>query len=212
MRVHVVGAGGFAREVLDIIEALQATGAALTVAGFYADARSDDAELAERGFEVIGEVAALHEPTSSDAYVIGFGDGPGRRRVHALLDARGWRAASLVHPTASVGGATRLGAGAILCAGARITTNVSVGDHVHVNLNATVGHDAVLGDYVTVNPLASISGRVIVGAETMIGTGANVVEGVRIGERAIVGAGAVVVRDVAPGTTVAGVPARPIGQ
>lgn len=41
-----------------------------------------------------------------------------------------------------------------------------------------------------------------------IGSGAVVLAGVRIGAEAVVGAGAVVSRDVAPGSTVAGVPAR----
>ena len=41
-----------------------------------------------------------------------------------------------------------------------------------------------------------------------LGSGAVVLAGVRIGAGALVGAGAVVTRDVAPGTTVAGQPAR----
>jgi len=41
-----------------------------------------------------------------------------------------------------------------------------------------------------------------------IGSGAVVLGGLRIGAGALVGAGAVVTRDVAPGETVAGVPAR----
>ena len=41
-----------------------------------------------------------------------------------------------------------------------------------------------------------------------IGSGAVVLGGVRVGAGALVGAGAVVTRDVAPGATVAGVPAR----
>ena len=48
----------------------------------------------------------------------------------------------------------------------------------------------------------------IVEHRASLGSGAIVLGGVRIGEGAIVGAGAVVTRDVAPGETVAGVPAR----
>jgi len=48
----------------------------------------------------------------------------------------------------------------------------------------------------------------VVERRASLGSGAIVLGGVRIGEGAIVGAGAVVTRDVAPGETVAGVPAR----
>lgn len=47
-----------------------------------------------------------------------------------------------------------------------------------------------------------------IGPGADIGVGATVLPGVTIGEGAIVGAGAVVTGDVAPGTIVAGVPAR----
>lgn len=50
--------------------------------------------------------------------------------------------------------------------------------------------------------------RILVGAGASIGSGALIVGSVTIGARALVGAGAVVTRDVAPGTTVIGVPAR----
>jgi maltose O-acetyltransferase len=52
---------------------------------------------------------------------------------------------------------------------------------------------------------------VSIGGNTWIGGGAIILPGVTIGDDAIVGAGAVVTRDVAPGMTVAGNPARPIG-
>jgi UDP-2-acetamido-3-amino-2,3-dideoxy-glucuronate N-acetyltransferase len=49
-----------------------------------------------------------------------------------------------------------------------------------------------------------------VGRGASLGSGAVIMGGVRIGAGALVGGGAVVTRDVAPGETVAGVPARAI--
>jgi UDP-2-acetamido-3-amino-2,3-dideoxy-glucuronate N-acetyltransferase len=50
--------------------------------------------------------------------------------------------------------------------------------------------------------------RIIVERGASLGSGAVVLGGIRIGAGALVGAGAVVTQDVAPGETVAGVPAR----
>jgi acetyltransferase-like isoleucine patch superfamily enzyme len=49
---------------------------------------------------------------------------------------------------------------------------------------------------------------IVVERGAALGSGAIVLGGVRIGAGALIGAGAVVTRDVAPGETVAGVPAR----
>ncbi len=48
----------------------------------------------------------------------------------------------------------------------------------------------------------------IIGRNVSIGTGAKIIGAVQIGAGAQVGANAVVVDDVAPGSTVVGVPAR----
>ena len=38
-------------------------------------------------------------------------------------------------------------------------TNVELGEHVHLNPHAVIGHDARLGDFVSVNPNATVSGE-----------------------------------------------------
>jgi UDP-2-acetamido-3-amino-2,3-dideoxy-glucuronate N-acetyltransferase len=54
--------------------------------------------------------------------------------------------------------------------------------------------------------------RTVVEHGAALGSGVVIMGGVRVGSGALVGAGAVVTHDVAPGETVAGVPARAIGR
>jgi acetyltransferase EpsM len=57
---------------------------------------------------------------------------------------------------------------------------------------------------------ASFGGAVVVEDYASIGVGSSIKPGVTIGKGAVVGVGAVVIKDVEPGTTVVGVPAKPI--
>jgi sugar O-acyltransferase (sialic acid O-acetyltransferase NeuD family) len=200
-RLVIIGCGGHGRELFGIAAA---AGDRWKVLGFLDDApREENRRRVERlGVEVLGPVAALESLDAS--YVIGIGD----PRIRARIAVPGRRAATLIHPAATVGLENDLSEGVVLFAGARLTTNVTLGRHVHLNQNATVGHDSVLEDFVQVNPLAAVSGDCRIGEAALIGTTAAVLQGLTVGARAIVGAGACVVRDVPPAAVVKGVPAR----
>lgn len=203
----IVGAGGFGREVAQLVRDLARAGDDTALLGFV----DGDAALrgaAPGGLPVLGDDDWLIARTDVDA-ACGIGLPAIRRRVATRLAAAGIAFVRLVHPAASVGDTVDLGPGSIVCAGAVVTADVHTGPHVQINPCAAVMHDVRLGAFTTVAPGATLCGGVAVGELCLIGAGAVIRPGVRVGPGATVGVGAVVTRDVADGATVAGSPARP---
>jgi sugar O-acyltransferase (sialic acid O-acetyltransferase NeuD family) len=215
--IVVVGAGGFGREVIDVIEAMNAAAPepAWELAGVVDDslAPANRDRLENRSITYLGTtddfLASGGAPVS---YAVGIGSPAVRRKIALRFDGDGHSGARLIHPSVTMGADVTIGPGTVLCAGVRITTNIAIGQHVHINLNATVGHDTSIGDFVSLNPLASISGDCVIEDDVLVGVGGIVLNGLRLGRGAVVGGAACAVRDVAPETTVVGVPARPLGQ
>ena len=208
-RVVVVGASGFGRECLDVLDAMVAAGSAVEVAGVVDDGPSELnlERLTARGVGHLGTMDGwLASARRDERFVVGIGDPQVRRRVVAVLEGAGARPFTAVHPSATLGARTVLGDGVVVCAGATISTNVRLGRHVHVNPNATIGHDAALEEFVSVNPAAVVSGEVRVGEGTLIGAAATVLQQLTVGRDAVIGAGAVVTKAVPDGVVVTGVP------
>lgn len=209
----IVGAGGHGRETLDVVEAINRVEPTYEVLGFVDDG-ADDGEvelglLDRRGVGMLGATSVLRDLDAT--YVIGIGDGRIRARLDAELSGSGREAATLVHPLASIASDNRLAPGVVIAAGARVTTNVELGRHTHLNVNAVVSHDSRLGDHVTLSPAAAVNGNVVLGDRVFLGTAAVVTPGCRVGDGAVIGAGAVVMGDIAAGITAVGVPARRTG-
>jgi sugar O-acyltransferase (sialic acid O-acetyltransferase NeuD family) len=209
--IVIVGMGGHGREVLSIIGAVNAVadGPIWRPVGFVDDKPSAaNRERVDRlGLTCLGPVDWLADLPPTTHVAVAVADPDARARVVNRIAPFARPYASLVHPLAMLGPDTVTAEGLVVFAGARVTTNVALGRHVHINQNATIGHDCVLGDFVTVNPLAAVSGECHLEAGVLVGTTAAILQGRRVGAGSTVGAGACVVKDVPPGVVVKGVPA-----
>jgi|GEM_PF-32876 len=209
--VAVYGAGGFGREVIDLLEAInrQQPGR-WRILGFFDDGFVRGQTVA--GYSVLGGLSELNAYAAPLAVAMAIGQPATRRCLVAAIDNPLVFFPTLIHPSVDIRPEQRieLGEGCLLCAGTLLTVDIRLGRHVILNLNTTVGHDAVIGDFCALMPGVRVSGEVRLGEDVYVGTGATVINRVTVGAGATIGAGAVVTRDLPPYCTAVGVPARPL--
>ncbi len=203
----LVGGSGHASDVLQVVEAVNATRPTYHVVGILDDDDVDPRRFAGRGVRRIGSV---HDLADIDAaYVLCLGWPWTRHALAQRIGRRGRPAAPIVHPSADVGVGVELGPGSVVLGHSHLSPFVRFGAHALISYGASVGHDTIFGGFASVMPNAGVSGDVTAGDRVLVGTGAAVREGVRLGDDVRIGAGAAVVADVAAGLTVVGVPALP---
>jgi sugar O-acyltransferase (sialic acid O-acetyltransferase NeuD family) len=211
MALVILGAGGLAREILWYLWSAQNISAGLGQL-YFVDEFTTNTELRVSGIPFAFPIVKDWKFDGKHEFVAGVGSPKVKEQLVAkALDAGLVPCKPLIFGTV-VGRDNRIGDGSIIAPGTIVTTNVTIGQHVTVNLSCTIGHDAVIEDYVTFSPGCNISGNVTLKKRSFYGSGAFIREKLTVAEDVTVAAGAAVINNATtPGVTLLGVPARAIG-
>ncbi len=199
-RIAILGAGGHAKVVIATAEA-----AGFEIAGVFDD-RQELWGKPVMGHRVEGPLDRAKD-CPCDGAVLAIGDNATR---WVLAERLQFPWLTVVHPSVLVAGGVSIGEGTALFAHSVVQPDTRIGRHVIVNTGAGIDHDCEVADFAHSAPGVRLGGNVTVETGSFVGIGTAVTPGVRIGAWAIVGAGAAVTHNVAPNSTVAGVPARPL--
>ena len=214
-KILIIGGGGFGREVQWLIERINEKNRELNhedlweIQGYVDITLEPGTEI--NGYKVLGGTDYLLQQKIPLAAVCAIG--ASQRREKVIKEAKANKYLyfpNLVDPSAKMSDYVEMGEGNIICAGNILTVNIKISDFCIINLDCTVGHDAILEPFTTVYPSVNISGNVKVERGVEIGTGTQIIQGKTIGTRTIIGAGAVVVKDIPKDCTAVGNPCKPI--
>ena len=106
--------------------------------------------------------------------------------------------------------------------GIEIHPGATIGKHFFIDhgMGVVIGETATIGDDVTIYHDVTLGGTSLtkgirhpqIGNNVIIGAGAQLLGPINVGDNARIGSNAVVVKDVEAGTSVVGIPARPVNQ
>jgi UDP-perosamine 4-acetyltransferase len=201
--VLVVGAGGHAKVIIELIQA----------EGCYRIAGLIDADPTPRmvlGVQVIGadgDLPRLRGSGMSKAFVA-LGDNRRRLAIGRDLERIGFEIINAISRAAVISSSAKLGHGVAIMAGAVVNAATTIGDFAIVNTGALIDHDATIGEGAHIGPGCALAGSVRIGRLACLGAGTIATPGTTVGAGALVGAGACIVQDIPSAAVARGVPAK----
>ena len=209
--IVILGTGGNCVDILDAMEAINATTAAarLRCVGFLDD------DPAKRGTAISGVpvLGSLEQARSiSDVmFVNGIGSPRNFWRKREIISKAGVdddRFATIIHPSAQVSPLASIQPGVVILQNSVVAARATVGRHVMILALCVVSHDTVIGDYSTLANGVSISGNVRAGEACYFGANSSVRENLTLGDFVLCGMGSNILRDVPSDSVMVGNPAR----
>ena len=207
----IVGAKGFAKEVLEVLHQLNE----IENLVFFDDVNEDAPDLLYNQFPVLKAIEEVSEyfKTVDPSFTIGIGNPILRKKLADKFEFIGGIFSSTISPLANIGSYDiKIGSGTNILPGVIISNSSKIGMGCIVYYNSIITHDCNIGDFVEISPSATLLGRCNVGSFSQIGANVTILPDIVIGKNVIIGAGAVVTKNLPDNCVAIGTPAKIIRE
>ena len=205
----IVGAKGFAKEVLEILHSLDS----LNNIRFYDDVNADIGDSVYDKFPILKNEKEAQEffINTNPNFTLGIGNPGLRYGLYKKFKDLGGEFSSTLSPFSFIGSyQVEIGTGTNILSSVTISNSVVIGKGCLIYTGVIITHDCQIQKFVEISPNATLLGSARVGAFSHIGASATILPGVEIGQNVIIGAGAVVTKNIPDNSVAVGVPAQVI--
>jgi len=197
MQFTIIGCGGHARSVADVIlhnnEKSQIT---------FIDENAKDGEVIY-GFAVLKNTQDMRNA------FIALGDSAKREKFYNIYNNN---IISVLSKTCNVGVDAKIENGVFVGKGVHIGPQVLIKKGTIINTHSVIEHEVEVGEFSHISVNATLCGKVKVGNNCFIGAASVIKDGVSICDNVIVGCGSVVVKNITQSGTYIGCPAKLINN
>jgi UDP-perosamine 4-acetyltransferase len=203
--IIIVGSGGHAKVVIDIIE----QEGVYKIYGIL----TNDLITSLCGYPVLGNDDYLDQPQLNQKYKIaigigGFKDNLLRKTIFNKLVQKNFDIVNCIHPSAIISSSVKLGSGIVIFAGVILNPEVVVHDNCIIATGSTIDHETIIKSHCLISAGVSIGANTCIDEESLCALGSKVISQVNVGRNVLVAAGAVVTNNILDGEIVFGIPAK----
>ena len=205
--IAIYGAGGFGREVVCLINAINKQAKVWNFIGFFDDGKEKGTKN-EYG-EVLGGIEELNNIDKPLSIVIAIATPKIVRQLVENIKSPLIEFPNLIAPDVYFLDKENIeiGQGNIFSFGCIVSCNVEIGSFNIFNFGVSIGHDTKIYDYNSVMPSVKISGEVVIGNSNYFGVNSTILQQIRIGDNTVVGANSLIIKKTKDGQTYVGSPA-----
>ena len=193
-KIIIIGAGGHANVLADLIEELN-----LKAYGVI-DPKFKKKETKWKNINIFEEKKFTNQKKFSD-YILVNGVGKilnsnRRKEIFISYKKKSFIFKTLIHPFSKVSRQSVISEGVQVMAGAVIQSGVEIGPNAIINTGVSVDHDCIIGKNSHISPGSIICGETKIGDDCFIGAGSVIVNNIEIKSGSVIKAGQIITKSI----------------